>query len=440
MATTFRRLISLFLALGAVCTAGAQLRFSSLDSVLSYADRQSLTIRSVPIKQEQAKKAKLAALLGIPDVTGDAYFSHTNNMRLPVSLFPSEVFGDPPGSFRQIEVGIQYVTTVGAFIDVKLINPAGWENFKLSKINIDLTETDALTVRKSIYENIATVYFNIVNLQEQQKAIRENLSAADTLQRIVRNKYESGIAKQQDVNDTRVSFLDAEERSRQCDYLLRQQYLALKILADIPSSDSIRVDNPIETTGVTVEGKATYNDLPVRKSRLDERIAWHTYSQSRLGLLPTLSVFAGAYNNQYNTKSTWFDRNVDWIPNNYVGIRLNVKIPSASQVAQVYRTKYNHQLSLKNLEQSEIRTVNEFERLGTDYEKAVSQYMAYKNILALRRDSYQKNLMAYREGIIPLDETIQSFNDMVNANYNTINSGINILLAQARIDINNKIK
>jgi outer membrane protein TolC len=427
-----------------VCTlllrGQSQASFSQLGDILDYADRNSKTLQQSPIRQEQAQKARLASLLGIADLTGEGYFSHTNNLRLPVNLFPAEIFGGTPGSFEKIEVGIQYVSTFGLTADLKLFNPVGWQNLKLAKLNTELVAISNNLERKDLYQQIATTYFNIVNLKEQEKSIRQNLEAADTLYRITKNKYAQGIAKQQDVSLTQVSFLETEERLRQCNYLMKQQYIALKILTDTPQEDSVSINDPVEVSSPQLTGKADDNDLMLRQERVQESMAHQRYRASVADLLPTISLFGGAFSNQYNTQSKWFDRGVQWIPNNYVGLRMALRIPTSAQIGRLYQNRYDVQLSTKSREQAAIKVKLETEKLDTDFQKALSQFQSYKNILQLRKDSYEKNLLAYQEGIIPLDETIQSFNDMVNANYSMISAGVNLLLAQAKININNRIK
>ena len=56
------------------------------------------------------------------------------------------------------------------------------------------------------------------------------------------------------------------------------------------------------------------------------------------------------------------------------------------------------------------------------------------------REWFEKNKNLYAEGLISIDRTLNSFNAMLNANYNLITSKVSILLAQSKIDINNKIK
>ena len=149
--------------------------FYSLDSLLVYATGKNKSIQSGALRFDQAKQAKLAAIAGIPDLSGGASFTYTNNTRLPVNLFPAEVFGGEKGTFREVQSGIQYVSNGNVYVDLKLFNLAAWENLRLSKLNIEATQSDNRITLKNLQSNIAANYFNIVNLQEQLKATQQGV-------------------------------------------------------------------------------------------------------------------------------------------------------------------------------------------------------------------------------------------------------------------------
>jgi outer membrane protein TolC len=430
--------IFLLCSLLSIAQTKAQVVFTNVDSLLTYATARSINLQTGNIKLQQAQQAKLAAALNIPEITGGASFSYTNNTRLPVNLFPAETFGGQPGTFREIQTGVQYVTFLNENIDVKLVNLKGWENFRLAKLNIAATSSDNQLTLKNLHTNIATTYFNIVSLQQQHLATLQNIAAADTLLQVVQQKYRQGLVKQQDVNDAQVSQLNSMSTAQQIQYAIAQQYLALKILCDIPTSDSISINQPIATLAqppaITTSGLAVQNGL------LKEKVAWSNYKQYKYGLYPTLSFFQSATTQQYNTRAKWFDGSVRWIPSSYVGLRLNIPLPSANALAQVSKAKYDYQLAQKNTEQQKIKAGLEAQQLLVDFNKAVAQVAYSQQIYQLQADTYQKNRNLYQAGLIGLDQTIAGFNAMANGHYNLIAAQVSVLLAKAKIDINNKIQ
>lgn len=431
--------VALFL-ISFAATAKAQITFSNLDSLLRFATSKSISLQLGDIRLQQAKRAKLAAVLSIPDVTGNVSLSYTNNTQLPVNLFPAETFGGEPGTYREIQTGVQYVSNLNQNVDIKLINPKGWENLKLAKLNMEATASDNKISLKALHENIAITYFNIISLQEQLVSTRLNLQAADTIQKVAENKYQLGVAKQQDVNDAKVSYLNTAESERQIGFLIAQQYLALKILCDIPEEDSISINQKMDANEKTEQVAAAAHFIALKNSELKEKVAYSSYKQYQYALYPTLSFFQAYTTQQFNTRGKLFDNSVRWISSNYIGLRLSIPIPGANAISQVSKAKFDYMLAQKNTAQLKIKSSLELKQLSVDFEKARSQAESNKVIFELREDTYRKNFNLYKQGLLGLEQVLNSFTAMVNSNYNLVSSNVNVLLAKAKIDINNNIQ
>lgn len=412
--------------------------FGSLDEVLEYASMQSITLENNEIRLKQAQKGKLAAILGTIDVTGNLLSAQfTNNTTLGVNLFPAEVFGGEPGTFREVQTGVQYNTNLTNYADVKLINVAGWTNLKLSKINIDLTTTNNLVSLKNFQESVASSYYNIVNLQAQIASSERNLAVADTLHQMTVHKFEEGIVKRQEVNDSRVNYLNTEENIRQMEYLLEQYYLSLKALCDIPEAAQIEIRQEPAFELPMEQPYIRFSDLTYQSALLQESYAQHAYKNAKSAFLPTLSLQLSNSYNLYNTEFEPFTGN--WINSNYIGLRLNVPIPNAQRVSQRFNAQYDYEMAINNKEQAELAAQLDHESLRNDYQKAVSQMRTNQEILDLQRDSFTKNQTLYQEGLIGLEVVLNSYNAMVSAQYALISSEVNIQLVQSTIDINNHL-
>lgn len=432
----FLAIITLFL-FGSV---QSQKIFTSVDSLLNYAASKSISVQSGYVRLDQAKKAKLASILSIPDVSGNASFSYTHNTKLPVSLFPAEVFGGQPGTFREIQSGIPYVTNVNENVDIKLLNLKGWENLKLYKLNIESNISDNKVTLKSLLENVSATYYNILSLQKQLASTIENVATSNNLLEITQSKYNAGMIKQQEVNDANISYLTTKEDRNQIEYLIRQQYLTLKTLCDIPEQEEIEIVNVSPLTTTDVHPSVEPNNIGLNNSLFKEKVALSTYKQQKYSLYPTISFFQSYTTQQNNTRGKLFDNSVNWIPSSYIGLRLSVPIPSSSSISQVSKAKYDYLLAQKDTEQQKIKSALEVRQLQVDYDKAVSQAAANQEIFLLRKENYEKYLNLYKEGLTGLEQTLDSFNGMVSSHYNLVSSQVSVLAAKTKIDINNRIK
>jgi outer membrane protein TolC len=418
----------------------AQKVFTNLDSLINYASLKSSTLQTCDIKLTQAKKAKLAAVLGIVDPTINTSYSYIDNLKLPTSLFPSEALGGEPGTFKEVQTGVQYNSNFNNYNELKLINIPGWTNLKLARLNIDLTNVDNKISIKALHENIAVFYYNIVNLQEQLKATKNNLETADTLLQVVQRKYNQGLIKIQDVNESKANYLSTVESYRQIEFALKQQYLSLKILTDIPENDSITILHDTLLIPQSNKLDVNINTLNLQSGELNELISHENLKQLKQSNIPSLSFVNNNSTQQYNTTARIYNGEGKWYSSTYIGLKLSIPIPSANTLTKTSNARYNYQLAKVNSEHLKNKAELESSQLVIDYRKAVTQWNTNIEIYNLKKESYEKNLNLYSEGVLSLDQTINSYNAMVNSNYNRISSAINVFLAQSKIDINNKIK
>ncbi len=416
----------------------AQKRFDNLEALLAYSDTRSISVQSNHIRVLQAKKTKLAAKLAIADPTANINGNFTNNTRLPVNLFPAEIFGGQKGEFREVQTGVQYNTASSQNLDIKLLNLEGWQNYKLSDINIQISETDSRLNIKNLHENIAAVYYNIIQLNAQLESTQQNLLVADTLLQVAENKYKQGIVKQQDVNDSHVNRLNIKENVNQIQHLLKQNYLSLKILADIPDAEEVEITEKVALNLSITKPTVQLNDLLVQSNLLKEKYALGYIEKAKKSMYPTLSFVASNSFNQYNNDFTLFGGK--WITSNYVGLRLNFALPNANTISNRTKAYFDYELARKNTQQAQIKADLTTKQLSNDFEKAVSQLQSHAEILGIQRDTYEKNKNLYSEGLTSIDRPLNSFNAMINAQYSLISSKVSVMLAQSKIDINNKIK
>jgi outer membrane protein TolC len=423
--------------------SNAQQVFTNLDSFLKYANSKSTSLLSGQIKMDQAKKAKIAAIASIPDPTGNASFSYTDNLTLPVTLFPAN-FSDPNASaneFRAQRLGVRYNSTLSNYAEIKLFNLEGWHNLKASKQNLDATAFDNKLTLKTLYDNIASTYFNIVQLQEQLESAKENIKVSDTLLQIALNKFNQGLLKQQDVNETKVSFLNSQENAKQITFIIEQQYLTLKALADISDKDSIVIRHLVSTEPSATAPEVVFNNLNLASTIAKEKVAFTNFRKNKSSKHPTLSLFLSNSLTQYNTSAGLFDSNWQWYDATAIGFKIAMPLPfSAARISANAEAKYNHLLAQKNTEHARVKAELDNKQLSTDYNKAWSQFVTNKEIYKLKNDSYHKNRNLYEQGLLSTDRTLDSFNAMVNSHYSLITSAISLLLADAKIEINNTIK
>jgi outer membrane protein TolC len=428
-------LISLIL----LCAHGkAQVTFSSLKDVYAWIEGKNFTREELAIKSAQARKARIAAFIGIPDVSGSLQLSYTHNTQLPVSLFPGEIFGGAPGTYQEVQTGVPYVTAFNQSLDIKLLHMAGWENLRLSAINQAVVEAEGRLTIQSLKEQVAASYFNIQLLMKNQTSTQDNLHAVKILQATTEDRFRNGLASKQAFNDATALMLEMESSLYQIQNLILQEINGLKKLCDIRPDQAVEVSElaASELTGVSQVLLPTMQS--VRVAEMKAKRAKVNYRQLYFTQYPTISFYQQYASQQFNTRSKIFDNSVSWIQSSYIGLKISVPIPSANTIKQVNQAKYDYLLAENLYNKEKLHAVHDLEKKSAEAARYSNQLQYYQQILDLKTESYNLNEGLFKEGLIDLSKTMDSFREMVTATYNLNTASVNLMLARERIHINNE--
>ncbi|NPA67541.1 MAG: TolC family protein [Chlorobi bacterium] len=416
-----------------------ELRFDNLDSLLAYAENNSIAVKNAGQQTLIAKWQKISAQTGLINFRVQTNFSMTDNLELPVTYLPGEAFGGAPGTFKEVTTGQQYITNLNIIPQIDLINPVSWAKLKSAKTGSELTEVNNLLARKTLFESVSAAYYNVISLKEQVNITEKTLLTADSLLTNVQNKYDQGIVRLQDLNDTKVNKLTTQDKLNQLKKSLEQQYYALKILCDIPENENLVISEKPDYKKEYTEDLQTDNQLKYKAALLEAEKANAEVKQYRRMQLPVVSLmFYDAW--QQNSNNSFFDDNANWINPKYIGLKISMPFPSISAYTQTKTAEINKTISLQNAEHTKLQNELENKQLKLDYEKAYSQLKTAEQIKELKEQNYTLALNQFNADILSSDRLLTAFNDMLISRLNYSNALAAFLHAESVIDINNKIK
>ena len=419
--------------------AQSELSFNKLDSLLKYAEDNSVSIKTGEQQVLLAKWQKISAQAGLVNFRMQTNFNLTDNIVQPVTFFPGEAFGGAPGTFKKVTTGQQYIGNLNIAPQIDIINPASWAKLISANVNAKLTNVNNLIAKKSLFESISASYHNIISLQEQIELTQISLLAADTLLQNMQNKYSEGIVRQQDLNDAQINKLSLADKLEQLKLSLKQQYFSLKILCDIPETTLLSINeqtnyNQQFTLGLEVDNQLNYKSSLLKVDLANADVKTNLFMQ-----LPTVSfVYYDAM--QQNSNLMFFDKDKQWLNSQYLGLKISMPFPDFNRFTQTKISKINKTIALQNTEHTKLQNDFTNKQLVIDYEKAYSQFMATKQIYELKKQNYQLALNQFSVDILSSDKLLIAFNDMITSRLNYSNSLANLLFSKSKIDINNTIK
>lgn len=433
-----KQLISILVLLILLSAVNAQqvIEFSHPDSAMAYAAKNSAVFKSGNEQGFLARYQILYAGINRFNPRAAVNYSATDNTKLPVNFIPGEVFGGPAGSFKQVQFGQQYIQAVNFTPQFDLVSPAAWAKWESAKVSQELIVINNKVAIKNLQESVLSVFFNIVSFEQQLSVTKKNLANADSVWKIATEKNLAGVLRTQDVNNTLVNKLLLQDRLSQLQFATRQQYNTLKLLCDVAANDSVIITyQPVEVLDIAV----TQNNLLVQQSQLQMKLAQKEYKVNAFSNYPTLSV-VGNWAWQENSNQQFFDKNANWIPASYIGLRLNIPIPDATKLSQTKMYKSNVRLAEINAGHQALQQEILNKQLDIDYSRAVDNYQFTKKISLLNTDTYQKNFNLFKQDIYATDNLMVSFSDALTAQLNEQTAFVNTLFQQYKIRLNNTIK
>ena len=410
--------------------------FHTLDEVLAFAKEKKVSFRNDIIQQNLAELNKKTAVGNAFNPRIPVSAQVIDNMNLQTNYIPAEVFGGLPGSFREITMGLQYVSTFSIQPQFDIINLGNISRIKLAKTNQELVANQQKINEWTIYDQLNGIYFNILSFQGQQQMVEQNIVIAKQILTIVNNRFEEGLVRKQDVNEAEVNLIRLQDQLSQLQFniQIQQQNLALFFENEV---NPILNQNIRDFDHKQILTEAN-NNLWVNHYQLREKVAEQEWKAAQKQQLPVLG-FVSSFNWQNLSNESFFHPNSNWIRYNYVGLRLSWDLPTTvSKYSAVKEKKMQWQMAENDrthfLRENETRNSN----LLVEYEKTSSQLENFKKIQTLKEDTYQKYFDQYQENILPLDKLLTAQTDMLLSQLNVITALAGIGFSENKIIINNK--
>lgn len=436
------RIAIIFLAINYTSvTAQNLLQFGSVDSLLNFAERNSSTLKNGELQSLSAKWTKIAALGNTVNFKSSINASWTDNINLPVSYLPAEAFGGPSGAFKQVSLGQQYVSNYGITPQLDIINPSAWARVKSAEVNKQLTEASNLVAKRNLFESIAASYFNALSMQEQLRIMKQNVNAADSIVKSVKNKFELGVIREQDLNNALINYLTVKDKFEQLTLSLNQNLLSMKILCDISIETEILLTEVFTSSTPASTLKQSSSSLNSRIALLQRDFLKSELKATRLNSFsPTLSlVFNQTW--QRNSNVGFKDSPYNKFDAQYVGLKFSLPLPfDANRLSANYTTMINYSIAQINANHAQLQNQASNRQLDLEYQKAFSSFTTFKVISEIKESNYIKSLNQFNEGIISTDVLLTSFMDKINALINYNASLATLKYSEFKIQINNTIQ
>jgi len=410
-----------------------QIQFQSFQELLKYADEHAIQIQNALIGEQIASANKKGAKSYLyPSVNASA--GYNNNLTLQPTLVPEQFFNPnaTEGSFRELTFGQQHVYSTGIQAQWNILNFQKQFASQTADIVAEQSEINTQKNKYNTYNLLASTYYSILLTQEAIVIYEENLKVSEAIYKSTNEKFQKGIASEEALNLAKIKQLQNRNTLQQALSNRSRFYTQLKsqlntsqqfIISDSPQNYSLT-----STNFETIHPEITWQEMEVdkQKSLLKEKKAL---------LLPNLSL-----NYQYNT--SWATdgftdfSNANELPQQYIGAKLNIPIFSGfSSRSKIKKSKLELQQQELQLENTKLVKQNEDDLLLLDVNQFEEELAENSKIMVLiqKNDVHAEN--KYNSGITSLNERLDSYEDLLNAQNAYLQSLASYTLAKYKLNI-----
>ncbi len=408
--------------------------FSTLYEVLEFSKTKNYSFDNAKLQTHLAELAKKTALGNAFNPKVNTSIQVLDNINLPISYLPAEAFGGVSGTFKEVQIGQQYVSTFNIQPQFDIINLSNFAQIKSAKINEQLVENQNKINEQNLYEKINAVYFNIISFNGQKEVVEENILIAENILKIISEKNKEGIARKQEVNEAEVNLILLKDKLEQLEMNTKIQYEILNLFFEN------KIESNLKQTIWDFKDQtilfANQNNLQNQNSELQTQLAQQEYKSLQYQNYPTLS-FVSSFNWQNLSNDNFFASQSNWQNFNYVGLKMGWELPTIQRISNIKSKKIQLEILQKTNEHIKAETESKNEQLNLEYQKSLQQFINFQKVFDLKKDTYEKNFNQFKEGILPLDKLLISQNDMIISKLNIVSVLTNIGFSKSKIEINN---
>ncbi|AQG82318.1 TolC family protein [Spirosoma montaniterrae] len=418
----------------------AQTVVSSVQEVLTLARRNNPELVNARLNrtaQDQQRNIARAGLLP----SARFYTNFDYNYALPVQLIPGGILGIPPGETRAIRFGLPFFLTAGVEVNAPLLNRPLRADRGITEQNLRIIDDQTLVLQDDISTQTARVYHAMLLTRSAIDITRRNLSAADTLAQIARQRLDKGLIEPLEYNRIRAVQLTTADVLYQNELQYVRNQNQLKLLLGLAPADSLSLTETLDArpAPASTDVPALRPERPqivLRQSQVD--LSKLQLNRERLLRWPTLSAY-GRYTQQAQRDAVNFlNPNERWFTIGVAGLQFNYPIYSGGlRTSSINRARLQLKLAEAQLAYEQNRQQTDTDDVRNSYNQAVRSLELNRQNYELSNQNVQIALVKYRSGLFAYDQYLNVFNEALTAQNRFLSNLSNVFINQTILQIRN---
>jgi outer membrane protein len=381
---------------------------------------------------------------GLPQISGTAGFQ--DYLKIPTTLLPGEIFGQPAGTFIPVKFGVKYQSNLGVNASQIIFDPDYLIGLQARTTYKQLYERSYTRSKIETNVNVTKAYYQVLVSIEQIRLLDANLKQLKQQLDETTAQNKQGMAEKIDVDRLKVQYNNLITDRENTIRLLGLNYQLLKFQMGMPIENELLLKDKLDDVKLDDNVADIGADTTFYKSRIEyglletqKKLNEYDVRRKKGQFLPKLTANAN-YTSSYqnNGFGNLYKTN---FPSSYIGLTLNIPIFTGFQHTNQLRQSQitvlkaeNNLISLKNalnLEASKakITYINGLQSLNSQKQ---NQQLA-QEVLRVSKIKYQQGVGSSIEVTQAQTALDEADNKYIQGLYDAMVSKVDLDKAYGRI-------
>ncbi|MDB5090584.1 MAG: transporter [Mucilaginibacter sp.] len=411
--------------------------FSIQDCInYAYVHQDSIVNAALDVKSAEYK-VKETTGIGLPQIKGSATFQ--DYLKIPTTLLPGEIFGQPAGTFIPVQFGVKYQSSAGISADQILFDGSYLVGLKASRTYKELSIKNHVRSQIEVNVGVTKAYYQVLVSNEQLRLINANLAQLKQQMDETVQQNKQGVVEKIDVDRITVQYNNLVTDRENTIRSLALNYQVLKFQMGMPIENPLSLRDKLDDIKLDdIAGLA--GDTSFYHNRIEYSLAETGIALKQLDLkrqksqyLPTLKLNA-SYTSSYQNNSFGNLYKMNF-PSSYVGLTLDVPIFNGFQrLNQVKQSQIAVLKSQNDLENAKNGLKLQASQANVNYINGLQSLNNQKRNMNLAEEVLRVSKIKYQQGVGSSIEVTQAQTSLEDADNKYIQGLYDALISKVDLD------
>ena len=395
---------------------------SSFEETWNYALKNNPDQKSYLLNIEKAKADKITSQSFLwPSINGS--FSGQYNIELPTTPIPGEIIGKP-GTTIYAQFGQKFKYSTGITVNKEILNWQNYMQLKLAENNILTTQLQANAYKQSLKQQVALFYFSTAIAQEALETNRRNLTEADSIVELTKQKQQQGLINTISANQALINRNNIQQQIASSEMLVDQCKISLKTLCGLAVNADLQLNvMDLKNQQIVSPNQNLNADKNLVVAETHVKGLKYNVDAQKSAYLPKLNANYYIGEQQYRKNFNLSFDSKDWYVSKYLGVSLQVPIFNGfSTSSRVKSSKIEYQKAQNNWEESKRKAALNDDLLIKNFTQSSLIAQTNQENYRLYTENDRLANQQFRAGIISLDDYLKISGDYLKAENNYLNS------------------